>query len=380
MRTQNSRERVEAALNHRQPDRTPIFEYVLLSPVASQILGRNFADYGGDQHEWMQLAVEHGFDATLRQYAVDRIELAQALGHDMIYCVPNPTEKMVRAYASQAQAETDPSLSRKTPKLPEDPVERLILRNQDNRSALILEPSAKNAAQNPYAIYDLLRAEMARRDLDLPIYAPAFYHGIWTDVDLMQTMLLDPDVAHEHFRLMTALALRHIKQLLLLDIDLIGIGGDFAGNRPIISPDAYHTFIMPELAKLSAAIHAGGKHACNASDGNLWPVIDDFLTGCGVDAYGEIDFGAGMDLRILKERFGTQITLIGNMDCGKVLSFSTPDEIARLTIECLEAGWGDGGHLFTASNAITASVPLKHYLAMVNAYRTFFDLPSFTLD
>ena len=212
---------------------------------------------------------------------------------------------------------------------------------------------------------------MARRDLDLPVYAPAFYHGIWTDVDLMQTMLLAPEVAHEHFQLMTALALRHIKQLLLLDIDLIGIGGDFAGNRPIISPDAYHTFIMPELAKLSAAIHAGGKHACNASDGNLWPVIDDFLTGCGVDAYGEIDFGAGMDLRTLKEQFGAQITLIGNMDCGKVLSFSTPDEIARLTVECLEAGWGDGGHLFTASNAITASVPLKHYLAMVNAYRAF---------
>ena len=99
MSAQTSRQRVLAALNHRQPDRTPIFEYVLLSPVASQILGRNFTDYGGDQNGWMRLAAEHGFDATLRQYAIDRVELAQMLGHDMIYCVPNPTEKMVRAYA-----------------------------------------------------------------------------------------------------------------------------------------------------------------------------------------------------------------------------------------------------------------------------------------
>jgi hypothetical protein len=68
------------------------------------------------------------------------------------------------------------------------------------------------------------------------------------------------------------------------------------------------------------------------------------------------------------------------MDSGNVLSFSSPDEISRLTIECLEAGWGDGGHLFTASNAITASVPLNHYLAMVNAYRRFFDLPLISLN
>lgn len=375
-----SRERVLAALNHRQPDRTPIFEYVLLSPVASQILGRTFEDYGGDQAAWMQRAAELGYARTLRQYAVDRVELAQMLGHDMIYCVPNPTEKMVRAFAGKDQAEADPSFRRNATKLPDDPVEHLILRNQGNIIALRLEHPEKDAAQNPNEIYDLLREEMARRDLDLPIYAPAFFHGIWTDVDLMQTMMLAPEVAHEHFQLMTELALRHIRQLLALDIDMIGIGGDFAGNRPIISPEAYHTFIMPELFKLSTAIHAGGKFACNASDGNLLPVIDDFLIGSGVDAYGEVDFGAGMDLCVLKERFGGKITLIGNIDSGNVLSFYTSDDIARLTIDCLKAGWGNGGHLFTASNAITASVPISHYLAMVNAYRKFFDLPLFSLD
>jgi len=38
--TMTSRERVEAALNHRTPDRTPMFEYVLLSPLADAFLGR----------------------------------------------------------------------------------------------------------------------------------------------------------------------------------------------------------------------------------------------------------------------------------------------------------------------------------------------------
>ena len=38
-----SRERVMAALGHRAVDRTPIFEYVLLAPVADVLLGRAYS-------------------------------------------------------------------------------------------------------------------------------------------------------------------------------------------------------------------------------------------------------------------------------------------------------------------------------------------------
>ena len=39
MTAMSPRQRVEAALRHRRPDRTPIFEYVLLSPPADVFLG-----------------------------------------------------------------------------------------------------------------------------------------------------------------------------------------------------------------------------------------------------------------------------------------------------------------------------------------------------
>jgi uroporphyrinogen-III decarboxylase len=108
-------------------------------------------------------------------------------------------------------------------------------------------------------------------------------------------------------------------------------------------------------------------------------VIDDFLIGCGVDAYLEIDMGAGMDLGRLRAAHGATITFLGNMDCGRVLSFFTPEEIARVTAEILDAGGSAGGHIFTTSNAITASVPPRNYLAMVNAYRDRFGLAPITL-
>ena len=249
-----------------------------------------------------------------------------------------------------------------------DPVENVRQRNQ------------KVAESSPYPpddsllIYVHLKEEMRRRGMDLPVLVPAYAHGVWTDVDLMQTMLLAPEVAHRHFALATRRALARIEKYIALGIEQIGVGGDFAGNRPLISPQAYSDFIVPEVRKLSRHIHAAGCRAVNASDGNLWSVIDDFLIGCEVDGYLEIDYHAGMDMRRLKESYGDRITLYGNLDCGNVLSFGSTEDVRRHTVECLEAGMGNGGHILCVSNAITASVPLQNYLAVVEAYRDTFGL------
>lgn len=60
-----------------------------------------------------------------------------------------------------------------------------------------------------------------------------------------------------------------------------------------------------------------------------------------------------------------------------MLCFAIPEEVRRATLRCLEDGMGNGGHIFCASNAITASVPPANYLAMVNAYRDWAGLPEF---
>jgi len=348
------RERIDTALRHRAPDRTPMFEYVLLPPLADRLLGRPSVD----GRDWREFIERDGWEQTVRQLARDRLDLAEMLGHDMLYVVPNPPRPQDGSLAKPAAPELQP----------DDPVERMRLRNE--RAARSIAPPHDDSL----LIYRILRSEMDRRGIDLPILAPAYAHGVWTDVDLMQAMLLAPDAAHEHFALATRRTMLLVERYIELGIDQIGVGGDFAGNRPLISPDAYREFIVPEVRTLSHRIHAAGRVAVNASDGNLWSVIDDFLVGCDADGYLEIDLHAGMYLRRLKAAYGGRIAFYGNMDCGNTLSFASPEQVRRATIDCLQAGLGDGGHVFCASNAITASVPLENYLAMINAYREFFGL------
>jgi hypothetical protein len=364
-----SRERVQAAFGHSAPDRTPVFEYVLLPPVAEHILGRPFVEYLAGMEPWLEMARETGFERALRCYAEARMEIAARLGHDMIFASPNPVPGAPYVYDPLSELGARFEVARDG-----DPVQRLHARNRR-----VAETMAGPLPQDSLLVYDLLRAEMARRGMDLPIAAPAYFHGIWTDSDLMQVMLIEPEVAREHFRLATARARAVIADYARLGIEMIGIGGDFAGTRLLISPESYRSFIVPEVRECAEAVRAAGAWSINASDGDLWPVMGDFLAGCGVDAYLEIDMGAGMDLAELRRRYGGRFTFLGNMDCGRILSFSSPEEIARVTREILDAGGNGGGHIFTASNAITSSVPTANYLAMVNAYRETFDLPPVTL-
>ena len=114
-----SRERVEAALNHREPDRTPVFEYVLQSPVADLLLKR---PYAVSPSTWKSLLDEKGWEAAVQQLAVDQLDLALLLGHDMMYVVPNPPPP-------RRDTAGAPRASRQSTAVA-DPVERLLVRNQ----------------------------------------------------------------------------------------------------------------------------------------------------------------------------------------------------------------------------------------------------------
>ncbi|MCL2517170.1 MAG: hypothetical protein FWF15_01280 [Oscillospiraceae bacterium] len=346
--------RVYTVLNKKTPDRTPIFEYVLLNPLASVFAGR---EYYVNIYDF---AKEQGLDKAVRHYAEDRVKISRTLGHDMMWVGPNPVlEPAQKLIYPDYNNDCDWS----------DPISVIETRNKYLRFQI------ENEIQDEQLmlVYEYIREEFKKYEIELPFFVPAYYHGIGVDVDLMQAMALAPEVTTEYFQLRTETAKKMVDLYIKHDINIFGIGGDFAGNRPLISPKMYREQIMPEVRKTADYIHSKSGYAVNASDGDLWSVIDDFLIGCGVDAYMEIDRHAGMELAKLIERFGKKVTFFGDIDCGNTLSFASPNEIRRDVIRCLDEGRA-GSHLFTPSNAITSSISLENYLAMVNAYREYWGI------
>ncbi|MFA6111422.1 MAG: hypothetical protein WDA75_21910, partial [Candidatus Latescibacterota bacterium] len=120
-----SRQRVEAALAHQEPERTPVFEYVLLEPLADRLLGR---PYGGDPAHWPALVAELGWEGAVRRNAKDRLDLAVRLDHDLLYVTPVPPPPATSSAASRSAAVSRTAEPTPMAPVPDDPVAALIRR------------------------------------------------------------------------------------------------------------------------------------------------------------------------------------------------------------------------------------------------------------
>ena len=157
-------------------------------------------------------------------------------------------------------------------------------------------------------------------------------------------------------------------------IDVISINGDLAEQAgPMMNLKIYEKMIKPIEFKLSQKIHelARGKinyHCCGSI-----PLFIPHFSDIGYDAVNPVQISAyDMEPCSLKKRFGKQITFWGGLcNTQKTLPFGTPEQIkeeVRYNFECLKPG---GGYIASNIHNITAEVPPANIVAMFDAANEF---------
>lgn len=151
------------------------------------------------------------------------------------------------------------------------------------------------------------------------------------------------------------------------NVDAVHEADDFAGQyKMLISPDAYRRIVKPLHKELFDFIHARTKaklffHSC----GSIRPVIPDLIE-IGVDILNPIQVSAtGMDSAELKKEFGDDVVFWGGgVDTQRVLGDGTPDEVrAETKRRILDLAPG-GGFVFAAVHNIQGNVPPENIMAM----------------
>ena len=104
-------------------------------------------------------------------------------------------------------------------------------------------------------------------------------------------------------------------------------------------------------------------HYFYPSEGNFWPVADDIFNVAGVDGWMETDRSAGMDLRLLRQRYPA-VTFQGNIR-SQVLHRGAADDVCREVLGCVEVAHELGGVIVGASNLIMPGTPPKNIFAML---------------
>jgi uroporphyrinogen decarboxylase len=142
-------------------------------------------------------------------------------------------------------------------------------------------------------------------------------------------------------------------------------GDDVADNSgPTISPALFGEIFYPELKRIIGAYKDMGFFMIKHTDGNIMPLLDYFLEA-GIDMLDPIDPIAGMDLKHIKNTYGSRIAIKGNVNCATTLVFGTVDETVAETKYCLDVAKGSTGYICSSSNTIHSSVNPANYKAMM---------------
>ena len=156
-------------------------------------------------------------------------------------------------------------------------------------------------------------------------------------------------------------------------IDVVKItGADYGSQRgPLVSPDFYREMIKPFNRKLCDWIHKNTPwktfmHCC----GGIRPLMDDIIDA-GFDIISPVQTSAeGMEPRGLKEDFGDRIAFWGGgVETQNTLPFGTPEEVYDEVAERIRIFNRGGGFVFNAVHNIQPNTPVENIMAMIKAVR-----------
>ena len=108
-------------------------------------------------------------------------------------------------------------------------------------------------------------------------------------------------------------------------------------------------------------------------DGNVWPFLD-LIVDTGAEAFNPIEPVANMDIGEVKRKYGQRVCLVGNIDCGELLSHGTVAEVDATVARCIRDAAG-GGFMLSSSNSIHSKVKPENYLAMVRTTQEYGTYP-----
>lgn len=196
------------------------------------------------------------------------------------------------------------------------------------------------------------------------------------------SLLTRQDYVAEVFERQAEIALANLQKLYEVAGNRIDIlymtGTDFGGQQqPIISPRLYRKLFQPFHKKLNDWIHQNTTwKTFMHTDGSLMPLIPHFIDA-GFDILNPIQWTAqNMSPCDLKERFGDQLVFWGGgVDTQKTLPFGTPEQVREEVLARLQDFAPGGGYVFNTVHNVQPMVPPENLIAMYETFNEHRDYP-----
>lgn len=417
----NSRERVIAAINHKQPDRVPIdFGATGQTGVNVSAMYR-LRDYLGlpkhdlDVFEIMQMlgVVDEDLRQMMKSDVIGMNHPEDTMGiwntgKKKRFIMPDGTPTLlnegnefdilpdgVRKLYPQGDRTVQPSMHMpeggyffdvidRAPEFDEDNLTpREDFKNafsvmSDESARYYEEQSKKLYTETDYAIIGNLAGAGFGDHGALPGPFEKHPTGIRTFSDWCMAQILYPEYVQEVFEMQCEIMLKNLeiyKQACGDRIQVCWVSGTDFGtqNSEFLSSDMFKELYKPYYKRVCDWIHQNTSwktyfHTC----GCVVNLLDDFVD-MGMDILNPVQLSAkGMDAKMLKEKYGDKLVFWGGgVDTQKTLPMGTPDEVAKQVVERLDILSKDGGYIFNPIHNIVGDTRAENIWAAFNAVHEY---------
>ena len=191
--------------------------------------------------------------------------------------------------------------------------------------------------------------------------------------EFLMLMVTEKDLVHQYFEKLTNYWISSLDRYLDAvgdRIDIIQVGDDLGTqNSPVISPKMYSDMVKPYHKRIYQHIKKRASckvflHCCGA----VYDLIPD-LIDAGVEILNPVQTAArGMEPERLKKEFGKDLTFWGgSSETQSTLFHGTPEQVREEALRRKEIFSPGGGYVFNQVHNILVGVPPENIVALYRA-------------
>ncbi|MCX7015339.1 MAG: hypothetical protein NTW86_22770 [Candidatus Sumerlaeota bacterium] len=367
----SSKERVRAAIAHRQPDRVPMGELEIDAPIVEAVLGR--PTFYRAQFRAVKAYWEGRRDEVVESMKRDYIEFIRQTGHDIarVDLVP---DRDAEIFPMEPIGESDyRDLNGNVFRYSEETGELMLFHRGAGPPKMVApggggspyEPSESELEFARHVIAELGETHfiLAPGTLIFPPDLP-FRGGRFFD-DMLEALIERPERYRDQLLQGAPVAGRLAEFAKRLGCDAICLALDIGTNKgTFMSPRSHREVFLPSMKAKAERAHAHGMplvwHAC----GNNRLVWDQFAES-GIDVYQAIQ--EEEPIADLKRLHGDRLALWGGVSC-RTLDAGTPAQVREQARHAIEAAAPGGGFLLGSSHSLGIGVKYENYMAMLETW------------
>jgi len=182
--------------------------------------------------------------------------------------------------------------------------------------------------------------------------------------EVLMAMAAGDGFADELFDRILAFDEAVVRRALTFPVDGVRFGDDWGQQRGLImGPELWRKYIKPRVKRLYGIVKSAGKRVFIHCCGKVDEILPDLIE-CGVDVFNPFQPEV-MDVLEMKRRYGRHLTFFGGISTQRTLPYGTPAQVRDEVRRLLDTIGRDGGYIAAPAHDIPRDARPENISAML---------------